>query len=229
VALTVVGELLAVSLDPFTPPAAQEAEVVDEAFRILTILAVPVFAFVVSALAYSVLRFSRRGEPSQDGPPVHTHRPVVAAWLLVTTGLTIFMIVHPGITGMADLAAQADEEVDMVVVVESMRFAWSITYPEQNVTTFRELVLPVGKHVRFDITSRDVLHSFWVPAFRVKIDAVPGLVTKTYATPDRVGSFEDDFNLRLQCAELCGVGHEKMTVPVRVLEQDDFDAWVAQQ
>ena len=111
--------------------------------------------------------------------------------------------------------------------VEASRFLWKLTYPEQNVTSFTELVLPLGKHVRFEITSTDALHSFWIPAFRGKIDAVPGLLTTVYATPERTGSFDDDMNFRLQCAELCGVAHGAMTVPVRVVEQGEFDAWVA--
>ena len=87
----------------------------------------------------------------------------------------------------------------------------------------------MDNHVRFEITSRDVLHSFWIPAFRAKIDAVPGLTTTTYATPDRIGSFDEDINYRLQCVELCGVGHGEMTIPVRVVEQSQFDDWIAQQ
>ena len=125
--------------------------------------------------------------------------------------------------------AVAVDQVDLVVELEARTFAWRVSYPSLNISRLRkEMVLPVGKHVRFDVTSKDVIHSFWISAFRVKIDAVPGLVTTEYATPDRTGSFEDDFNLRLQCAELCGVGHATMTMPVRVVEQGEFDAWVAE-
>jgi cytochrome c oxidase subunit 2 len=209
--------------------AAEEAAIVDHAFRTLMVLAVPVLAFVIATLAYSILRFRSRGEPSQDGPPVRSHVLLVSLWFVVTAGLTVFMIIYPGVTGMHHLAALADEEPDMVVQVKSFRFVWQITYPEHNVTTFKELVLPVGKHVRFDVTSVDVIHSFWVPAFRVKIDAVPGMVTTVHATPNKTGTFQDDVNFRLQCAELCGVGHSIMTIPVKVVQQSDFDVWVAQQ
>lgn len=130
---------------------------------------------------------------------------------------------------MTQLMVLAQRAPDLVVQVEGSRFSWKITYPQHNVTTFKELVLPVGKHVRFDVSATDVLHAFWVPAFRMKIDAVPGLPTTVYATPNKTGSFEDDSGFRLQCAELCGILHGNMTVPVRVLEQGQFDAWVAQQ
>jgi cytochrome c oxidase subunit 2 len=91
--------------------------------------------------------------------------------------------------------------------------------------TSTELVLEQGRPTRFDIYSRlhDVIHSFYVPQFRVKADAVPGQVNHTYATPTRVGTYS------LICTELCGPGHSLMRAPVRVLSQKDFDQWLAQQ
>ncbi|MBI2165577.1 MAG: cytochrome c oxidase subunit II [Chloroflexi bacterium] len=229
VVLTILGEALVAISDLSPLAAAKEAAIVDGAFRVLMVLAVPVVAFVIATLAYSIIRFRIRGEPSQDGPPIRSHGRLIAVWFAVTSGLTVLMVIYPGIIGMNELADLSHEEPDMVVKVEGMRFAWRFTYPEQNVSTFKELVLPVDKHVRFDVTSRDVLHSFWVPAFRMKIDAVPGMVTTVHATPDKTGTFGDDTQLRLQCTELCGLGHSIMTVPVRVVEQSEFEAWVAQQ
>ncbi len=229
VVLTVLGEALVFALDLFPLAAAEEAAIVDGAFRVLMVLAVPVMSFVIATLAYSILRFRIRGEPSQDGPPIRSHGRLIAVWFAVTSGLTVLMIIYPGIIGMNELMMRSHEKPDMVVKVEGMRFAWLFTYPEQNVTAYKELVLPVDKHVRFDITSKDVLHSFWVPAFRMKIDAVPGMVTTVHATPDKTGTFEDDTQIRVQCTELCGVGHSIMRVPVRVVKQSDFDAWIAQQ
>ena len=202
----------------------------DDAFLVLMVLSVPVMAFVIAALAYSILSFRVRGMPTQDGPPIRSHGRLIAVWFAVTSGLTALVIIYPGITGMIELADLAREEPDMVVKVEALRFAWRITYPEEGVVSFnREVVLPIDKHVRFDITSLDVLHSFWIPAFRTKIDAVPGMVTTVHATPNKTGSFEDDTQLRIQCTELCGLGHAIMTVPLRVVEQSEFDAWIAQQ
>ncbi len=226
--LTAVGEVLVVAVDFFPLNAAEEANIVDGAFRVLSILAVPVAAFVIAMLLVSVTRFRTRGEPSQDGPPIFTNPRVVTAWLAVTVGLTILMIIYPGIIGLNELHASSHKPVDLVIQVEASQFLWKLTYPEQNVTTFTELVLPVGQHVRFDIEATDVVHAFWIPAFRGKVDAVPGLITHVYATPSKTGSFEDDSNLRLQCAELCGVGHAVMRAPVRVVEQAEFDAWVSE-
>ena len=229
-AFTVAGEALVISYSPFPVAGAEEADVVDEAFTLLTYLAVPIFAFVLAIILYSMLRFSRRGEPSEDGPPMRTHTPFIVAWFVITTALTIFVIINPGIIGINEL--RADREVDLLVQIEGSRFSWTIEYPEQNIMVRGargELVLPIDNHVRFNLTATDVIHSFWVPAFRVKIDAVPGMVTSVTATPNRLGSFGSDVNYRLQCAEICGVGHSLMSMPVRVVEQDEFDAWVAEQ
>ena len=89
-----------------------------------------------------------------------------------------------------------------------------------------ELVVPVDTRIRFDVTSIDVLHSFWVPAFGMKIDAVPGRTTEMFVTTERTGDYADDSTLRAQCAELCGLSHAEMAMPVRVVERAEFDAWV---
>ncbi|MBI4235882.1 MAG: cytochrome c oxidase subunit II [Chloroflexi bacterium] len=228
--LTALGEFVILGTNLFRYPvvAAEEATMVDAAFRFLTVLAVPVPAFVLSVMAYSVLRFRSSG-PDQDGPPVHIHRPWVAFWFTWTTGLTLFVIVFPGITGLLDIRHNAAKPVDLVVKAEGSRWFWKVTYPEQGVTTMDELVLPAGKHVRFDVTATDVLHSFWIPAFRMKIDAVPGMVTTVHATTTKTGSFTEDPQFRLQCAELCGLAHNIMRVPVRVVSDEEFAVWVAAQ
>ncbi|MBI2939261.1 MAG: cytochrome c oxidase subunit II [Chloroflexi bacterium] len=225
--LTFLGELWVLGTE-FNPPGyAREARTIDGAFQTLMVMGIPVFAFVIAVLAYSILRFRTRGDPTEDGPPIRGNVILTASWLAVTSALAVLVIINPGLTGMAEL--RHEQPADLVVKVEGGRWYWRVQYPQYNVDTRKELVLPVDKRVRFEVTATDVVHSFWVPAFRVKIDAVPGLVTTTHATPNRLGSFEQDDGVRLQCAELCGVGHNLMRTPVRVVTQAEFDAWVAQQ
>jgi cytochrome c oxidase subunit 2 len=225
--LTAVGEVLAVTWDYFPLAAAREAEIVDDAFYVLVVMSVPVIAFVLAVMLYSILRFRQRGEQLEDGPPIHSNRAVVIGWFTVTSLLTVVLMIFPGTLGLLDLRDHTDAEEQLVVQVQSSRWIWIMTYPEQGVTT-TELVLPIGREVRFEVTATDVLHSFWVPAFRMKIDAVPGQKTFVYATPDRTGTFDDDPGYRLQCAELCGLGHSDMRASVRVVEPEEFEAWVAE-
>lgn len=231
IVFTALGEFLIISYSPFPLPsvAAIEGQIVDDAFRRLMMLAVPVFSFVVAMLIYSVLRFRRWGEPTNDGPAISSNQPFKAVWMLITTALTIVIVINPGITGMMALSEQANKKVDLVVQVEGSRWSWKITYPQHKVTTQNELVLPAGGHILFEVSATDVMHAFWIPTFRMKIDAVPGMVTKLYITTNEVGDFTTDFGLRLQCAEACGLLHDKMVMPVRVLEQKQFEAWLAQQ
>jgi cytochrome c oxidase subunit II len=228
--LTLVGYLIVMLIDPFPVAASEEAVVVDEAFTLLTLMSVPVFTFVVSVLLYSAFRFRiRSAAPSGDGPSIRYVAPVVIGWFVITSALTGVMIVHPGITGLNEIRHMAEEPVDMVIELEGRRFFWNVHYTQQGVTSFTELVLPIDAHVHFRITSHDVLHSFWIPAFRVKIDAVPGSWTTINATPNEFGTFEEDANFRVQCAELCGAGHASMAIPVRVVSQQEFDEWIGEQ
>jgi len=227
--LWALGEFVIIGTNLFRYPvaAAEEATIVDQAFHFLTVLAVPVPAFVLSVLVYSVLRFRSSG-PDQDGPPVHINRSWAVFWLAWTTGLTLFVMVFPGVTGLLDMRHHASKPVDLLVQAQGIRYAWALTYPEQGIST-QELVVPIGKHVRFEVTALDVLHSFWIPAFRIKIDAVPGMTTTVSATPTQTGDFDGDPQFRLQCAELCGLNHNKMMLKVRVVSEGDFAAWVAAQ
>ena len=226
--ISAAGFIAVFAYDPFPVAAAEQATLIDDAFTLLTLLAVPVFAMVVAFLLYSAFSFRRRVGDRADGPPIRGNNKITVAWLAASTALTIAVIIHPGITGINELRQHDGKPVDLVVQVEGSRFAWSLIYPEQKIKARKELVLPIDAVTRFKISSRDVIHSFWIPAFRIKIDAVPGLETTIVATPDKLGTDDDNINFRVQCAELCGLGHAKMSIPVRVVEQEEFDEWIAQ-
>ncbi len=231
----------------FPTAAAREAAVADHAFRLLLLLATPVFALVVAVLTYSLVVRRGKGDPPEAPPYVPEHPWVARVWFAATAALAAYVIYNPGLVGLAEmrgvpvtavwsgssssgvrLASLAGGDGDLVVRVRASRWLWQFEYPDQQVTS-RELVLPVGRRVRFEVTSVDIVHSFWVPAFRTKIDAVPNLTTYLHVTPTRTASYEQTVDLRVQCAEACGVGHTIMAAPVRVLEPEAFDAWVAQQ
>lgn len=223
--VTAVGELVVVRANYLPGEFSEEARTSDAAFRFLVVMAVPVFAFVVAMLVTAFVRFRVRGEPTEDGPPLRASRAVYVGWFGVTTALALFLVVHPGLSGLAEM--RGDNSADLVVEVTGSRWSWKVSYPGAQVDALDELVLPTDSRIRFDVTATDVLHSFWVPAFRTKIDAVPGRVTQAYVTLDREGDSAMDPNLRLQCAEICGLMHSTMALPVRVVSQAEFESWLS--
>ena len=226
VAITALVLVALQDIDIYPIAASEEAVSIDAAFQLLLLLGTPVFTFVVVGLLYSVLRYRNRGEPTQDGPAIQSNRLVTIPWLLITSGLAIYVIFNPGLVGIRELTANPNS--DLVVEIVAEKWQWDYTYPDYGVTLTDadELVLPVHRRVKFEISSRDIIHSFWIPAFRLKVDAVPGLVTELLATPTLVGTFRQDGNMRVQCAELCGTGHARMRTGLRVVEPEAFEAWV---
>jgi len=228
--LTGLGELFAATVDFYPQARSDKGEDIEHAFRVLVYFAVPVLALVVAVLAYSVLRQRTAGPPLEDGPPMQGRGAVPWAWFAVTAGLTLTIMIYPGLVSLPDIMGHEEEQPgDLVVDVVGIQWAWLLEYPQYGVKTSRELVLPVDRTVHFQITSQDVLHSFWIPGFLMKIDAVPGRTTMMSLTPTETGDFQADPNLRVQCAELCGLSHSRMRIPVRVVNESEFDAWLREQ
>lgn len=205
----------------------REAEVVNHTYVVLLYMAVPVFAFTVTMLGYSAVRFRSDGRPDEDGPHLQASRPVVTTWLVITSALCVLSIIYPGFTGLVDI--RGEQSADTVIEVVSQRWSWEIIY-ENGVVVGQNpgdvMVVPNETRMRFDVTSTDVIHSFWVPAFGMKIDAVPGRTTQMFISTERTGDYETDHKLRIQCAELCGLGHAEMALPVRVVEKAEYEAWL---
>ena len=221
---TAIGEwlVLRTNLHPFG--ASREARITDDAFNLLMVFSVPVFTFVLVVIGYALVSDRERGG-DEDGRSIRTNRLFIGSWLGVTTALSIVVIITPGFSGLDEL--RAEPEPDLVIDVRAERWSWAYTYSDGAFETQGDLVLPVDRRVMFRMTSTDLIHSFWIPAFRIKQDVVPGKVTSTMVTPEEVGSFDNADELRVQCAELCGVGHARMFTGVTVMEQDAFDEWLA--
>jgi cytochrome c oxidase subunit 2 len=117
-------------------------------------------------------------------------------------------------TGLRNVPAGALE-----IEVTGQMYSWIFLYPNDKETE-NELVVPLGKPVKLNITSSDVLHSLFVPAYRIKVDAVPGMKTYAWFLPDKPGSYY------MQCAEFCGVGHADMTATLRVVPEPEYEAWL---
>jgi cytochrome c oxidase subunit 2 len=218
VVLSVLGVLLVVDIQIIPVIASREAEIENGAFVLLTAASVPVLMFVVVGLAYSALRF-RAADEMADGPPIHGHAGFQAAWVGVSLVLVLGLFLY-GAIGLVEI--RGAQTADFEVNVSAEQWKWHFEYPAAGVKS-NELHIPVDRRIHLTITSIDVIHSFWVPAFGVKQDAVPGRPTQIYLTATEEGQFGG------MCAELCGLGHTGMTTSAVVSDQASLDAWLSAQ
>lgn len=231
--------MIAVVLNvPILPAvASREGRISDGAFMTLLVAAIPVFFLVHAVLLYSAWRF-RATTVAGDGPPIVGHRTLETGWVVVTLVMVLALAAYgwSGMNEMRSAGAAAADHVGHVlaataglpapgelrVKVIGSQFAWRFDYPDLGVKSV-ELRLPKDRPVRFEITSADVLHSFWIPAFRTKQDAVPGRTITLLVTPTEIGRYA------AECTALCGAGHTVMRSPVEVMEPGAFDDWAAKQ
>jgi cytochrome c oxidase subunit II len=214
---SIIGIVITLLIDWFPSGASESARQIDTVYDVLLICSVPVFVLVMTIAIYSVVR-ARPGD-MRDGAPIHGNTRLEIVWVTIPFIMVTALAIYAWIVLDDIEAAQPDE---LVVEVTGQQFTWTFAYPGEDVNS-TELVLPEDRPVDFRIRTRDVIHSFWVPEFRLKSDAVPSLTTKIRLTPDRVGRYQ------VVCAELCGIGHSTMRQNVRVVPASEFDDWLDEQ
>jgi cytochrome c oxidase subunit II len=224
-AAVIAGAVTAVAVViPWLPvSASKERDRIDLTYWLATGIAIMIFSVVAAAILYSVWRFRAHPDDDSDGPPIHGHTGLEIVWTAIPTVLVTAIAIVSAIV-LHDNGTYGKDP--MRVAVTAQQFTWSFEYlngPAKGVVS-PDLYLPVGKTVRLEITSKDVLHSFWVPQFGQKQDAVPGRVNPLKITPTKLGTYP------VICTELCGLGHALMRRQAIVLSQSDFAAkgWVAQ-
>lgn len=175
------------------------------------------FALIVVPLFYSLIVFRRRKGDTGDGEHFEGNTTLEITW----TVIPLFAVLTFAYLGAYSLGEtrRVDPQA-MEIKVTAQQWAWSFEYPDYGITT-KDLYLPVNKQVHLSMTSRDVIHSFWVPEFRVKQDVVPGRITDYRITPTLEGMY------KVRCSEMCGVSHAYMLAPVVVVSEDNFMSWVA--
>lgn len=247
--LLVVGSLVFHWLSPWwLTPLASNWGMIDTTIDITLYITGVVFVAVNLFLAYCVYRF--RFDPARRSH-YEPENKKLESWLTVITAIGVVAMLAPGLVVWADFI-EAPEDAHEVEVVGT-QWAWSYRLPGEDgelgevdarhvspdnpfgmnpndpageddlLISSNELHLPVDKPVKTWLRSKDVLHNFAVPQFRVKMDLVPGMVTYTWFTPTKTGKFD------LLCMELCGIAHYAMRGYVVVDEQADYDAWLAEQ
>ena len=203
----------------FALPAAASAEArpIDILFNGHYWMIAFLFSLIMVLMLYAVFVFRRADDDETDGPHIHGNTRLEIGWTVVPT----FVVIGFGIWGAVTLnEITRPKEGEMVVNVTGKQWIWSFAYPELDNITSGELVLPVDRTTVLKMNAEDVIHSFWVPEFRVKQDLVPDRETTLRITPTELGTY------KLRCAEICGLNHTQMEADVRIVDAAGFQAWI---
>lgn len=211
-----LGVLVAVLPNWLPISASREAGRIHFVFWFVTGICLFIFAIVSAVLGYAVWKFRRDPDDDTDGPPVHGHTGLEIAWTAIPFLLVTAIAIISAIVLAKDDAAGANP---LKVNVVAQQFKWSFYYPSYNNKESDLLMLPVNRSVVLRMTSKDVIHSFWVPEFSQKQDLVPGIHPTLHITPDRIGTYP------VVCTELCGLGHALMRAQTRVVTDAQFEKW----
>ena len=210
---------LTLLIDWFPPQASTAAAPIDTLYYVLLIVSVPIFILVMTVAIYCVWRFRARPGDESDGEPIHGNARLEILWVAIPFVIVTVLAVY-GWVVLRDVEAREPRPVPVRVI--GQQFAWHFEYPQQGGKAVRsnQLYLPLGRQVEFALDTVDVIHSFWIPAFRIKQDTPPGVTVEARVTPNREGSFD------VVCAELCGLGHATMRQTATVVPEDEFTAWL---
>src|SRR6476660_1332575 len=218
VALTVAISVVMLQINWDGQQASTAAPKIDDLLDILIVLSSFVFSLVMVMLGYALWNFKAKPGDESDGEPIHGNTRLEIAWTVIPTIIVLFGAAYSWIV-LDEI--EAKEPDAMRVDVFAQQFAWSFGYPGKgNVWSQGDLHVPVDRQIQFKLHGMDVIHSFWVPEWRIKKDAVPGITTTATVTPDRVGTYQ------LICTELCGFGHATMRAKVVVESEAKWEKWV---
>jgi cytochrome c oxidase subunit II len=211
-------------IERYLPEATGISVKIDWLFRFMAFFSVPILVYVNGYILYFVLRYrNRKGQPiEQPGSSIHDHPALEFWWTAIPSALMLVLGLLSYVLIPQYYTAKAATTNSITIEAIGHQFSWEFRYPGLRDPVPDELHLPVGIPVTIDVTSTDVIHSFWVPAFRMKQDMIPGMVVPMTMTPTEIGRFE------IVCTEFCGVGHSGMRDRyVYVQNKSDFDAWYA--
>jgi cytochrome c oxidase subunit II len=223
----------------FQPAATPIMEQINSFHNFVTIIIVLIALFVLGLLVYVMVRFNETKNPLPS--KTHHNTPLEIAW----TVIPILILVAIAIPSFRLLFAQYDPPpADLTIKAIGSQWYWTYEYPDHDDLTFdsimleddeleegqprllavdNDVVVPVNATVHMLLTANDVIHAWTIPAFGVKVDAVPGRLTKLWFRAEQPGIYYG------QCSELCGQRHAFMPIAVRVVSQEEFDAWVSEQ
>ncbi len=197
--------------------ASTLAPEIDGLFYFVFWISVILFVAVIGAMTYFAIRYRRRGDGEHEPAPLAEHKSVEVAWILGPLVLVLLVFTWGFRAYLKQNIAPADA---YPIQVRASSWAWNFTYPNGSAIGM-ELRVPVDRPVKLTMSSDDVLHSFFVPSFRVKFDVLPNRYTSVWFEATEVGEFD------IFCTEYCGTGHSAMNAKVIVQSQEEFDEWLA--
>ena len=208
--------------------ASSQAHQIDTLLNVMIILSSFVFSIVLVMLGYCVWKYRAKPGDESDGEPIHGNTKLEITWTVIPTVIVLFGAIYSWIV-LGDIESQASDSLPINVTAQ--QYEWTFNYPQPNgkVVSSKTLVVPDGRQLDLHLTALDVLHSFWVPEWRIKRDLVPSglggndVDDTVVVTPDRVGTYN------VVCTELCGFGHATMRALVKVVPPDQFESWLARQ
>lgn len=218
-----IGIPIALAIPWFPTDASKQAANARTLYDVLLVVSVPIFVLVETVVVFCVWKFRMHpGEENKDGPPIHGNTRLEVVWtampalVLVSLCTYAYTVLH---------ANEASPKGEMTVNVTERQFAFEFSYPQSGGKTVVSSQLYVAREqpVVFKIRSLDVIHSFFVPEFSEKIDAVPGITTTLRVTATRLGAYP------VECTELCGAGHSLMRSTAHVVTPSALRSWLASQ
>lgn len=222
-----IGIYLSFAIHWFPVEASTQAHNTDRLYHVLVIASIPIFVLVVAVILYSVWQFRMKpGEELKDGPPIHGNTRLEVIWTALPAILLLGLVAYSFVI-LYDNEKKPAGVPEIQIGVTGQQFFWSYEYPS-SVTggaplKSYQLYVPDGDTIYFNMRSKDVIHAFWIPAFRLQEDVVPGITTHYRATPDRLGTYA------VVCNLLCGVGHSLMRSAIHVVPRAQFQAWLKSQ
>jgi cytochrome c oxidase subunit 2 len=207
----------------FPANAGKQASNIHTLYDVLLIACVPIGVLVLTVVLFSVWNFRMRpGQENMDGPPIHGNTRLEVVWTAVPALLIVSLCTY------AYTVLRSNEDTkknETTIYVTERQFAFEFSYPQPGgkAIVSPDLYLAKDQPVVFKLNSLDVIHSFFVPEFAVKLDAVPGITTTLRVTPTRLGNYP------AECTELCGAGHALMRAPVHVVTPQAFQTWLQSQ
>jgi cytochrome c oxidase subunit 2 len=204
-------------------PAGPNSAAIASLFNVVLIIATVVFVVVEGLILISAFRFRRRSKDTSEPTQVHGNTKAEIAWTILPALIVVTLFVMALQTQQTLDAKPAAAAEQMTVKVIGHQFWWEYQYPDLGITTATDLVIPTGRVVNLELSSVDVIHSFWVPQLNGKTDAFPNHVNYTWIQANTPGIYYG------QCAELCGASHANMRVVVVAKTPEEFDQWVKGQ